>query len=208
MVLEGKSEAGLDVKVTFKGKPALFNFCDNDKSEVKRPWSTLTENYKLNFTANTAGIYFRDDPSIVENLNTYTLWITDLDMDKGDYFQFQFMTSADNIADGTYTVATTFADNTILPGWLGYGGDICGSWFADMNTAQEGVATVVAPVTEGTFTVSTEGDLRKIVFNLKDDNGKTITGEFKGLLVDGDEMHGQAPQKSKIAKKPRLSVKK
>lgn len=71
--------------------------------------------------------------------------------------------------------------------------------------------------------VSSEGEIYTMLVNatLSDDsqiNAKYIgklpkfspylSGEFKGLLVDGDEMHGQAPQKSKIAKKPRLSVKK
>lgn len=207
MVLDCVSETGVPVKITYSGKPYIENKCNNEISEIKRPWSTLKEDQALAFLPTTVGIYFKDEPTIVEGLNTYTFWITDYSMDKGDYIQLTILTSGEGIGEGTYTVGTTFTANTALPGWTGYGGaDLNGSWYADLSsTNADGYQDKVAPINGGTFTVSFTGDTQygkncKIVFDLKDDNNHSIKGEYNGMLVNGDDMAEQTSVKARAAK--------
>lgn len=196
-VLDGVAQNGVKVNITFAGITNIINKCDNEKTEPKRPWSTLEKNVELNFTSNTAAIFFKDEPSVVSDLQTYTLWVTDAEMNKGDYLQFQILTGENGLTDGTYTIAKTFKANTIFPGWLGYGGENYGAWYGDLNTTQgDGSQTTYAPLTEGTVTISTVGNKKKMVFNLVDDNNHKITGEFNGFMLDGDELANGVKRKS------------
>lgn len=201
MTLDGLDEYGTSIKVSFSGNPLIVNFCDNDEKEIKHPWSTLTGDYELNFTPDTYGVYFLDEPSIVEGLNTYTLWLTDASMTKGDYLQFTILSDEEGLPDGTYTVATTFQANTILPGWTGYSGtDLGGSWFADLESAnEEGEQQTLAPIYGGTITISTDDIVRTITIDLTDDNNNKITGTYSGLVIDGDgEYPTSKPAKLKV----------
>lgn len=205
LVLDGRDQLGTPVKVSFKGAPNIVNFCDNEEKEIKHPWSTLAGNHELKFTNNTFALFFLDDPSIVEGLNTYTLWIVDQSMAKGDYLQFTVLTDRQGIPDGTYEVNETFKANTILHGWTGFSGtDMGGSWYADLDSSNaQGEQETIAPIYGGSLTVSTEGDVRKITFNLVDDNGNKITGSYTGAIIDGDQMMNQSKLKPR-----RLSLRK
>ena len=201
MTLDGLDEYGTSIKVSFSGNPLIVNFCDNDEKEIKHPWSTLTGDYELNFTPDTYGVYFLDEPSIVEGLNTYTLWLTDASMTKGDYLQLTILSNEEGLPDGTYTVATTFQANTILPGWTGYSGtDLGGSWFADLESAnEEGEQQTLAPIYGGTITISTTDIMRTLTIDLTDDNNNKITGTYSGLVIDGDgEYPTSKPAKLKV----------
>jgi len=206
VVVDCVDHNGISIKLTFSGTPNIQSFCDN-QTQPERPWSTLTADCNLDFTANTVGIYYKDE-TIKEGLNSYTFWVVDSSMEKGDYMQFAVLTTGNGIADGTYTIATTFTDKTLLPGWVVYGSPYpYGSWYTDLDsTDSEGVQSVLAPTTSGTITVSTEGSQRKIVFNLKDDNGHTIKGEYKGDIIDGETEVQAKAMKSRFSNNmPRLS---
>ena len=62
----------------------------------------------------------------------------------------------------------------------------------------EGYNTKLGPIASGTVEVSTvAGGQRKFVFNLKDDKGNDITGEYTGTLIDANEMESVAKKLTK-----------
>lgn len=75
---------------------------------------------------------------------------------------------------GTFTAAEDFGINTFVSGYLD-DGYLAGSWYAEL---EDGAASgVMAPLTEGTVTVTLNSDgTQTYVFDFKDDRGNKITG--------------------------------
>lgn len=180
------TEEGINIKGSYTGAPYIGNYND-DETAPERPYSTLDHNIDgFNWKTGTIAYSYNNANSIMPDLNTLTFMISDIDMLGGDYLQFELLTEDDVITDGTYTLSWNLGDNIILPGAVGYGGDVLFSWYGDLDsTDEEGYQDTLAALATGTVTVSTLTDgSRKIEINVTDDAGNTIKGEYTGAIID------------------------
>ena len=173
---------GIHVRGSFDGTPAMQNFCDNDaEGNPKPPYSTLTEDHTLTWQPTTLAYSYYDETNQIRNdLKNVDLYLSVPSTDKGDYLQFTVFSATQALQDGTYTVAGTLEENTIIPGFIGAARTPVYSWYGDLSSSDdEGYQTTLAPIAEGTVTISTlENGERKLAFDLKDDRGHAITGEY------------------------------
>lgn len=190
---------GISVKGTYNKAPNIQNFCDNDTKGPKRPYSVITSDVTLDFMPETVCIFFKEGHRIIDTANLYSIWFTHPDWDKGDYVSIDLFCEGDEIADGTYTVSRNLAAGGIIPGEVDYAGQMKYSWYGDLyRVDDEGYHTWMGPIGGGTVTISTEANgNRKFVFNLTDDRGNKITGEYTGAMIDADEV---APTSAKMRK--------
>ncbi len=108
--------------------------------------------------------------------NYYVELFEDADTGNGGYFVLDLLADYATCVDhsGTFTAAEDFGINTFVSGYL-EDGYLAGSWYAEL---EGGYATgVMAPLTEGTVTVTLNGDgTQTYTFDCKDDVGNKITG--------------------------------
>lgn len=206
IVLDCVAENGTPISGTFTGSPYLENKCDNANSEPERPWGTIGSDITLDFTGANMGAFFYKDYDIVEGKNTYVMQIQDFsDIPRGDYIMLTFLSEQPALADGTYTISTDMSDKSVFPGWLTYTQDMIHSWYGDLDSADsEGYSTIYAPLASGTITVTTLDASRgeyKMVFDMTDDNGHKITGEYNGFVIDYDALPNNAPRKKSLRAK-------
>lgn len=190
---------GVGVKGTYSGTPSIGNYCDNDVKEPKRPYSTLDGNVSLNWDPATVAISYNEGHSILDDANTIMLMFTDPAQEKGDYISLDLFTEGETVPDGTFTIDSMLAAGHAIPGAIDFAGQMMFSWYGDLGLVDdEGYNTKLGPIASGTVTISTLGDgSRKFIFNLKDDRGNEITGEYAGVLIDGNQ---EASMQKKLAK--------
>lgn len=188
----------VSVKGTYTGTPNIVNYCDNDVKAPERPYSLLTENVTLNFDPSTVCIMYNEGPSIIDDANTVMVMFAVPTMDKGDYVSLDLLMTGNEIPDGTFTFDPTLAAGHGIPGTLDYGRQMMFSWYGDLGIVDsEGYNTKMGPINSGTVTISTESDgQRKFVFNVKDDKGNDITGEYIGTVIDATNL--EAPERKII----------
>lgn len=194
-VFDFVTEEGISIKGSYSGATLLQNFCDNDVKAPQRPYSTLTENVALNWADGTVAIFYNEGKSILDDYNTMMLMLTHSSMNQGDYIEIDFFTESETVADGTYTVGDGLKVNHVIPGEIDYGRQMIFSWYGDLDEVDaDGYNTKLGPITTGTVTISTQSDgKRKVVFNVKDDAGNSITGDYVGTFIDAADF---APAKS------------
>lgn len=197
LILEGLTEQGVSIKCRFTGTPNVHNYCDNNKTEPERPWSSIDKDVNLSFIPATIGFFYQDD-EIVPGLTTWTMQIQDPEAKAGDYMMLSILGPSE-FADGTYNVATAFDSMTAFPGWMTYSGDMIHSWYGDLSSQDdEGYASDFVCITSGTFTVTTIDEAtftRKVTFDLTGDNGHKVVGEYNGVLIDATDLLNQMPAK-------------
>ena len=196
------TEDGQKIHGTYSGRLVVDNRCDNATSQtIFPPYSSLTADYSLNFTPNTRACLYSlgETATLVPDTESFMLQIMDASAEKGDFFQIVYTSARNGLSDGNYVVSTApFFDKAIQPGVINFGAVPVLSWFGNLSDVDaDGYQTTTAPLHEGTMTVSTEGSVRKFVFNFKDDNGHAITGEFSGPLYVGDSGQTAAPRRAK-----------
>ncbi len=201
IVFDCVTENGTKITGSFSGSTLMQNFCDNAEKMPPRPWSTVESDIALDFTPENVGAFFFKDKEIVEGLTTYSLQLMDFSENpKGDYVMLTFLSDGPALADGTYAVGNEMKDKTLFPGWYTFAGQMVHSWYGDLDsTDSEGYQTVFAPFNGGTVTVSTADaakGIRKIVFDVTDDNGHKIKGEYTGFVIDYDSLPQDAPRKA------------
>ena len=108
--------------------------------------------------------------------NYYVQLFEDAETGNGGYLVFDLLADYATCVDhsGTFTASEDFGINTFVAGYLD-DGYLAGSWYAEL---EGGYATgVMAPLTEGTVTVTLNGDgTQTYTFDCKDDIGNKITG--------------------------------
>ena len=93
---------------------------------------------------------------------------------EGSYLYLDVNTdSADGLVAGTYNWANTRENFTVVPGTV---------LSIDHNFSTQAGTTVRA--TGGTVEIAIDGMETTITFNLTMENGKTVTGEWEGILED------------------------
>lgn len=190
---------GVSIKGKYNGTPNIVNYCDNNEKEPPRPYSTLDSNVVLNWDPETVAISYNDGHNIIDTANDFMVMFTTPTQDKGDYILLDLFCEEDKLADGTYTIDSTLAAGHGIPGTIDFGGMMLFSWYGDLGLVDdEGYNTKLGPIASGTVEVSTvAGGQRKFVFNLKDDKGNDITGEYTGTLIDANEMNSMAKKLTK-----------
>ena len=155
--------------VTYEGSLAL--------SEASEGGSSLTGDLELNETGwdvivEYYGRYYSDETD-----NYYVQLFEDADSGSGKWFVLDLMADYATCKDhsGTFTATEEYpAPNTFYTGLLD-NGYLAGSWYAELEDGE--VAGVMAPLMEGTITVTLNADgSQTYVFDCKDDMGNKITG--------------------------------
>jgi len=193
---------GISIKGTYTKAPVIVNYCDNDVKEPQRPFSTLTEDLTLNWVPGTGAFnYVETEYPILEDLNRISLIVAEPEMTRGDYLMFDLHCDESVVTDGTYTVDWTLGNKNIIPGAVDFAGVPVYAWYGDLDTTgPDGTQSTLGPIASGTVTISTLGDgNRKIVFDLTDDAGNKITGEYTGPITDISEQPEQVRKMKKAA---------
>lgn len=179
------TQENISVKGVFSGSMNIKNYNNNDDTKVPRPWSTLTEDVKLNFPSDVKASAVFLGQYLYPGLNSWWLIISSAKNDKGDMITTEFFTLADKgmvFEPGTYTVSRKFEPYQLMPGFQQYGGgEVNYTWYGDLSSQDsEGYSSKLAPIEEGTMKVQKDGDKYQFVFDFKDDAGHAITGEWNG----------------------------
>lgn len=174
--------------VTYEGSLSLGGDVLNEDIEVNATgWDAMVEYY---------GQYYNYDTD-----NYYVQLFEDAETGDGRYFALDLLADYATCVDhsGTFTGSESEGINTFMPGYID-DGYLAGSWYAEL---EGGSATgVKAPLTEGTVTVTLNGDgTQTYTFDCKDDMGNKVTGSVTATpLPSGYALSKGAEQKSKSYK--------
>ena len=193
----------------YEGSVLVGNFHDADMPDNIE---MLDSDVALDFTPETVALSYNDGPTIIKDVNTYLLMITDPSMEVGDFLSLNLLTDKDELADGTYTIGK-LENFGGVKGYITFGGDIIYSWYSDLSTTDdEGYQDVLAPIENGTVKVSTiDSKTRKFEFDLTTLKGKKVTGSFEGLYIDAtdiDEEDANLPAGARKKAPGKVSLKK
>lgn len=195
---------GIALKGVYEGELPLTNKCDNDKTQPKKPWSTLTEDRVFNIPQDAVAEAYLMGDYLYPGLNSWFLTIVPKEGGtNGDMFTTEFFTEGETFDAATYNIVHKFEAHCALPGWLDNSGNVLYSWFGDMTSVDaEGYAAVLAPIESGSFVVTEENGNKKFVFNLVDDANHKITGEWTGAVkvIDARENAAMASKVKRMMK--------
>lgn len=174
--------------VTYEGSLSLAGTGASGDIEVNATgWDAIVEYY---------GQYYNYDTD-----NYYVQLFEDAESGNGGYFVLDLLADYATCVDhsGTFTGSDSMGINTFMSGYFD-DGYLAGSWYAEL---EDGVATgVMAPLTEGTVTVTLNGDgTQTYTFDCTDDIGNKITGSVTATpFSSGYALSKGAEQKSKSYK--------
>ena len=189
------ADNGVKITLTFSGKINSVNYNDNDETMPERPWTTLDGDHEYNFPAETQGYAFCLGEYMKPGFDNWMLMIYASNAQYpdgyGDMFTTEFLVetggSRTSFPTGTYNVSLDVADHTMFTGVVSYAGAILFTWYGDVTPDFEGYSTETAPITEGTVAVEDAGNGNyHFVFDLVDDAGNKITGEWTGKVTADD----------------------
>ncbi len=196
VVFDLVTDNGKKIKATYSGK---ILFVDKSEPEKEPDYSsTLTEDVKLRFDENTVAISYVLGDYIKKGLYQVELMLTEPHMEHGDFIMLELSSSEEGLPDGVYTINNALEPFTGLEGTVDYGRQMLFSWYGDLDSAdEEGYQSILSPIKGGTVTISTLSDGgRKIVLDLQDGKGHTITGEYEGEIIDGNSYHAKSALKA------------
>ena len=117
------------------------------------------------------------------------MWTSGISVDEDDYLrgnghiiQLELFSAQEGdgslLPTGTYTVDDSSEAGTAAPGGMFFGPYAC--WYLELVDGN--ISGAMAPFSSGSLTVSYTGETYKMVFDVKDDIGYSITAEFEGAL--------------------------
>ena len=189
------TDNGHNLTLTYSGAINSVNYNDKDETMPERPWTTLDGDHEYNFPAETQGYAFCLGEYMKPGFDNWMLMIYASNAQYpdgyGDMFTTEFLVetggSRTSLPTGTYNVSLDVADHTMFTGVVSYAGAILFTWYGDVTPDFEGYSTETAPITEGTVTVEDAGNGNyHFVFDLVDDAGYKITGEWTGKVTADD----------------------
>ena len=198
------ADNGVKITLNFSGKINSVNYNDNDETMPERPWTTLDGDHEYNFPAETQGYAFCLGEYMKPGFDNWMLMLYATNAQYpdgyGDMFTTEFLVktggSRTSFPTGTYNVSLDVADHTMFTGVVSYAGAILFTWYGDVTPDFEGYSTETAPIASGTVTVEDAGNGNyHFVFDLIDDGGYKITGEWTGKVTAddiSDEVSGSA----------------
>lgn len=199
LVLDLKTDNGIAITGSYKGNLNVRNLVDNGNMPA-RPWSDVESNVDLSFASNINVYGYFMENFLTDTHNTWVVYMVPDAPRTGSamYLEFLSPVSAGRDMTGTYNVSLDLSNDYILfPGMTDLGGSsVDWSWYIDASKiTADGNITVAAPVQSGTMTITKEGDEYKFVFDLADDAGHTIKGEWTGV-VDIEDYDPNVPAKA------------
>lgn len=136
----------------------------------------LNEDIEVNATGWDATVWYYGQYYNYDTDNYYVQLFEDAESGDGGYFVLDLLADYATCVDhsGIFTASEDYGINTFISGYLD-DGYLAGSWYAELV---EGAATgVMAPLTEGTVTVTLNSDgTQTYTFDCADDQGNKITG--------------------------------
>ena len=180
--------------VTYEGSLSLGGGVLSEDIEVNGTgWDAMVDYY---------GQYYSDETD-----NYYVQIFEDAETGNGRYFVFDLLADYATCEDhsGTFTASEDFGINTFVSGYL-EDGYLAGSWYAELEGGS--VAGVMAPLTEGTVTVTLNSDgTQTYTFDFKDDRGNKITGSVTANpFSSGYALSAQPKTKSYAIELPKRVV--
>ncbi|MDE7418654.1 MAG: hypothetical protein K2N35_00410 [Muribaculaceae bacterium] len=178
------TDNGKKITATYKGKVNIHDFSEPDKTPDIS--STLTEDVKLNFQPGSIALSYSLGDYIKEGLYQFDVMVSEPNAEHGDFIMLELSSDSQVLPDGVYTINNGLEPFTGIEGSSDYGGQLLYSWYGDLDSAdEEGYQTILSPIMGGTVTISTTDEgTRKMVFDLQDGKGHTITGEFIGVFYN------------------------
>ena len=189
------TDNGHNLTLTFSGKINSVNFNDNDETMPERPWTTLDGDHEYNFPAETQGYAFCLGEYMKPSFDNWMLMLYATNAQYpdgyGDMFTTEFIvetgSSRTSFPTGKYNVSLDVADHTMFTGVVSYAGAILFTWYGDVTPDFEGYSSETAPIASGTVTVEDAGSGNyHFVFDMVDDGGNKITGEWTGRVTSDD----------------------
>lgn len=180
--------------VTYEGSLSLGGDVLNEDIEVNATgWDAIVEYY---------GQYYNYDTD-----NYYVQLFEDAESGNGGYFVLDLLADYATCVDhsGTFTGSESMDINTFMSGYID-DGYLAGSWYAEL---EGGVTTgVMAPLTEGTVTVTLNSDgTQTYTFDCTDDMGNKITGSVTATpFSSGYALSAQPKTKSYTIELPKRVV--
>ena len=183
------AENGIKVKASYTGELLVGNLNDNDQSKPAGPHTTLTGDHTYNIPSNAEYVAMCLGQYMKKGYDSWFMTIMAFNDEYpdgyGDMFTAEFLVEAggarDKLPTGLYNVSMTVEDHVMFPGILDFGGNILFTWYGDLTPDAEGYSSQIAPIVSGTINVEDAGDNKlRFVFNLVDDAGNNITGEWTG----------------------------
>lgn len=195
IVMNFTTDNGVNLALSFDGEMAFGNFNDNDESMSPRPWTTLDVDHTYSFPEGAMGSAFCLGEIMKPGFDNWMLMIYATNDEYpdgyGDMFTTEFIVetggSRSSFPTGTFNVSLDVEDHTMFAGIVNYAGSILFTWYGDLTPDAEGYSSETAPIAEGTVTVEDagNGDYR-FVFDLVDDGGYKVTGEWTGKVAAQD----------------------
>jgi hypothetical protein len=185
---------GVSITGTYNGEMVIGNFNDNDSSMPQRPWTTLTEDHTYSFPEETKAYFYRAGEQINAGLDNWIVMVYGYNNQYpngyGDMFTTEMIVNSENGAEipcGTFDINWSAEQNTMLPGFIDYGGAVLFTYYGDLTPDAEGYSSQSAPISSGTVTISKKDDgTYHFQFDMTDDAGNKITGEWSGAAEAHD----------------------
>lgn len=200
-----KTLEGITITGVYEGDLYLENKCDNKDHEPARPWSTLGGDRVLNIPGDAVAEAYLMGDYLQPGINVWMLVVSPTpESTPGDMFTTELLTTGEEFEFGTYEIRKEFKPFCAIPGFIEYGGQPLYSWVGDLaDLDEEGYARTLGPIAEGKFVYSQDGDAHKFVFDMTDDAGNKVTGEWKGKVSVFDarqDMETQAKVMQRVMK--------
>ena len=188
------TDNGHNLTLTFSGEINSVNFNDNDQTMPERPWTTLDADHEYNFPEEAVGYAFCLGEYMTPGYDNWMLMIYGSNDEYpdgyGDMFTTEFLVksggSREVLPTGTYNISLDVADHTMFKGITDYAGIILFTWYGDVTPDFEGYSTETAPISSGTVIVEQADGGYHFTFDLVDDGGNKITGEWTGAVYADD----------------------
>lgn len=178
------TDKGIKITGSYEGSVYVENRNDSEKAPAIE--GTIDSDIVFDFIPGTIGISYPLGDYIKSGIYQYQVMIAEPDMLHGDFLMMELSSDKEVLPDGTYTFNNEIAPFDGIKGYLDYGGNTMFSWYGNLDDVdEEGVQNIVAPIMGGIVTISTTADnTRKLVFNLLDEDGHSMTGTFEGIFYD------------------------
>lgn len=198
---------GVSITGEYQGEIVVGNFNDNDLAMPQRPWSTMTEDHTYNFPEETQCYMYLFGNQVDEEHDSWFIMIYGANdqypSGYGDMFTTELLLHEDNGTEtpqGTFNIEWKTQEYTMYPGFIDYANSVLFTYYGDLTPDHEGYSTHSAPISSGQVTISNVGDENyHFVFDMVDDKGNVITGEWTGPVIKED-LRGEIDQMNLIRK--------
>ncbi|MBO7256231.1 MAG: hypothetical protein J6V04_02760 [Bacteroidales bacterium] len=179
---------GVSITGSYDGRIVVGNFNDNDQSMPAKPWTTLTQDHTYNFPEESHAYFYLAGNQINDELDNWLVMIYGYNNQYpdgyGDMFTTELLVSSNNgteIPCGTFEIEWKTEGHTMYPGFIDHGGSVLFSYYGDLTPDADGYSSQSAPISSGTVTITKGEDGNyNFVFEMTDDGGNKITGEWSG----------------------------